>query len=249
VSLACLVLAGTVLAQQRPPAPGQAVPSAFRPPPQPLFTVPDIRRDLNITNDQLNRLNEAYGRLRQGYQDEFSRLGNLNEQQRAQRIQELNRTFNTDIGRMTGGILTPDQLNRYGQLQLQQRGLEAFSDADIRQRLNLTDQQIQGLRQMEQDYDRLIRELRRDVPANRNEALRRYDQFQQQTRDRLNNLFTEQQRNTWGQMIGNPFNFRPDFGTDPIPGNPRNPPGTPSNPPANPSNPVPPPNNPVPRPG
>lgn len=203
-----LVPAGLTLAQAtqpaqpRPPFPGVNVP---------LFQMQDVRRDVNITDQQLGRLNQSLETVQGRFRNDFAGLEKLNERERAARSQELARNFNTELMKASGDVLSAEQMNRLRQLELQRQGIQVFSDPDVQKRLNLTDQQRTQLRDLGDTTDKGIREIRGNRELKREDAIKRFDTLDQQTRERINTILTEQQRKTWAEMIGKPFTFRPDF--------------------------------------
>lgn len=70
----------------------------------------------------------------------------LNETERAARVQELNRKFNTDWNKGAGEIFDDTQRTRHQQLNYQYGGFITFSDPDVQTRLKFTPEPIKSLR-------------------------------------------------------------------------------------------------------
>jgi hypothetical protein len=212
--------AGHVVTAQNPPPstqPGAANPfptGSYYPfgiPNQPpLFDNPSVRRDLKITDDQFNQLKQSFNRLSTTFTDEFGKVRDIKDDAR---LQQLRQNYTTNWGKSLSEVLKDQQqLARYRQLELQHRGLEAFGDADVQRRLNLTTEQRNRLDQLREQADRELREINRLAVSDRERAMSRYTSWHRTWQNQLNDIFTAPQRQNWSQMIGDPFAFPPSFG-------------------------------------
>jgi hypothetical protein len=80
----------------------------------------------------------------------------INDPHRNQQLQDLRNAYNAHLLQSAGTILNPEQRSRYQQLDLQHRGFDAFADAELRRRLNLTEahlQRVQALSQQNNQSD------------------------------------------------------------------------------------------------
>lgn len=179
--------------------------------PPPLYRMDDVARSLTLTPEQVNRLNQLSQQLQGRYGTDFNSISNLSPAERSRRILELQQRFGNEW--MTGArdIFNDQQLNRYRQLDLQFRGFSAFADPAIRQRLNLTDAQMQQVQQAQDWARQQMQALTRQGldQASRDNLYRNYVT---EYRDRINQILTPEQRQTWTQLSGEPFNFRSGFG-------------------------------------
>jgi hypothetical protein len=217
------LLTSSVLAQQTPQPQTQPVQPQARPvqpstqpvlPDRiraPAFLVPDVGRNLNLTPQQLNQLTQLNEQLRTPFQTQFNQLNQLAEQQRTARLQELLTGFDTDFARSAGDIISRKQLARLQQLELQRRGLNAFGESTVQERLNLTQGQRESLRQLNERISQDMQRITRLAQTNQEAALTQLDALRQQTLIQTNAVLTEPQRRLWREMIGDPFNFPPDF--------------------------------------
>ncbi len=217
VALAGLLLAGAALSQQTTSQPVQTQPQTSFPGGfgTPLFQNPNVSQALNLTPQQLAQLNEANRRLQAQFQRESGNVGRFSDPERNRRRQELMQAYNAELMQSAGTIMNPQQLSRYQQLELQNRGFDAFADVEVRRRLSLAEAQLQALQDLNQ---RSNQELQAILQSGRNqeEALRRYDAWRWQTWNQRNAILNEIQRQTWSQMIGQPFNFPPpNFNNNP----------------------------------
>jgi hypothetical protein len=187
---------------------------------QPFYRNPDIRRMLNLDDQQFDRLNNSTTQLQTRFRTDFSRLGDLDANERANRLRTLTGDFRNQFLRSAGAVLNPEQMTRFRQLDLQNRGIDAFGDADVRRRLNLNDQQIRRFDDLNTRSTQQMNQFRELAGTNREQAMSRYQNFARTLQEERNRILTPEQQRTWQELIGDPFDFQPDFGN---PNPPRNP--------------------------
>jgi hypothetical protein len=130
----------------------------------------------------------------------------IEEQQRLARLQQLQDQFRNDFNTSLDATFTdPAMRQRFNQLNLQSQGLGAFNDPAIQQQLNLSAQQRQQLAALNAQWRRDLMNLQRGNRNNLTQA--EFDALRAQYAARLNAILTVQQQQSWGQLVGQPFNF------------------------------------------
>jgi hypothetical protein len=136
-------------AQVAPP-PGTVQPGAAQV--QPSFTIPaplyrqsDIGQALNLTPDQINRLNQVTAQTEAQYRDRYGAIGTMREAERLTRYRDLTQEYLADWNRNAQGVFNDAQRARYQQLSYQYGGFDALYAPDVQRRLSLTPAQIQAL--------------------------------------------------------------------------------------------------------
>lgn len=176
----------------------------------PWFADQSIRQQFKWNDDQYNRLNTAYQKSYSSYQQELNRLNSLPAEQRQQRMSELQGNFWKDFSTTTNEVITdPQQRQRYNQLYLQYRGYGAFEDPMIAQKLNLTDEQRQKLRQFGTEWSTQMGTLGQSYRTDREGATKRFQQMQSQSGERINSVLTPEQQRSWREMTGESYQFQP----------------------------------------
>lgn len=213
------VWATTAQAQQKVPGQGQSGAFGQQQSPysgpitqNPWFSNPQVRQQLNFNNEQYTQLQKAYTNAWNQYQQGLNNFEKtLTPEQRNQRMQELQQNFYKNYGTATNSILTdPEARARYNQLQLQYRGYDAFYDPMVQEKLALTPEQRQKVAQYNQEWTKSMQELGRDYATNPEKASQRFNEMRKRDLGRLEQLLTPQQRQTWAQLTGNPYNFQPN---------------------------------------
>ena len=168
-----------------------------------LYQNADIRRSLNLTDDQFTRLNSANDQLRQRYLEQSGRLNSLPTAERAAEIQKLQAGLRDDFYRSAAGIFTPEQLQRYRQLDYQNQGLNAFANPEVRRNLNLTDEQVRKLQEF-QAQTTAQSAATNSSPAGRDSSTP-YPIFREPTFGRTSAVLNPEQREAWLKMLGEPY--------------------------------------------
>ncbi len=108
--------------QGRPNQVGQAIGGNQNQSGVPLYEYADVRRSLNLTDQQIKRLNTAYDQVRQHYRSQMGRVNSLPEAQRAGELQRLQKNQQNEFISSMKGVFTPQQIQRYRQLEYQSQG-------------------------------------------------------------------------------------------------------------------------------
>ncbi len=204
-----LGLATAVVAQQ--PANPQQRPTQTYPYPNTLYQYPDVAKSLNLTADQMNRLNQVTEQAQTRYRTGYDKFGNLTPAERATRIQELNRDYYNDWLRDARDVFNEEQLNRHRQLNLQYGGFNSLVDPEVQKRLNLNDQQRINLRENMAWSEQQLQEIHTIGATNREKGTKLYGDFQKEYETRFNKLLLPAQQKTWREMTGEAYRFQPSF--------------------------------------
>jgi hypothetical protein len=176
----------------------------------PFFADPMVRRQLNMNDDQFNRLNQSRQEALTRFDQGIDGLGsNLTPQQRMQRIQQLEAQFNQQFGQSLDTTFTDRQVRtRFNQLNFQFQPFDAFRDPAVRQQLQLTPQQQRQMRTLANQWRQQLQRMRRagnDIDPT--VADQQFAELQLQFQQQMEGLLTPQQRQAWNQLIGERFTF------------------------------------------
>ncbi len=176
----------------------------------PWFGNPNVRQQLGFNDTQFSQMNNAYRQAWSAYQQGLTKMTpNLTPEQRSEQMRTLQQNFYNNFSQSTSGILTDPQMrNRFNQLSYQYRGYDALLDPSVQRDLKFTDEQRQKLNEYNQNWNNSMNELYRDYGTNRDDATRRFTDLQAREQSRINEILTEQQRQSWRQMIGDPYRFQ-----------------------------------------
>ena len=215
-----LALATSADAQTQPPAqtptqpqvqPGQARPVQTNVYPPALYQMNDVSKTLNLSREQIDSLNKVTGQVQAQYRDDYNKLGTLNEAERFERAQELNRKYYSDWNKGARDIFKEDQRMRYQQFNYQYGGFNSFYDPEVQKRLNLTERQIKDLSEHSDWSNKQWEEIQRMGTTDPTKATQSFNEYWKQREERFGKYFTPEQQKVWSGMIGDPYKFQPTF--------------------------------------
>ncbi len=232
VALCALLAASTAFAQGRggrggrgqggPGGPGGMGSSATR-----LLAMPEVQKELNITDDQKKQIQTAQDEIRQqaqqggqgGQVGGFQNFRNMTQEERTKAIADMQARFEKigkDTDEKLAKILTADQMTRLKQLELQFEGVNALTSSDIVTKLKVTDDQKAKIQKVIDDA-RSNRGQRGNFNPNATDAERqaasqaRRDARAKTLKDAVAAL-DDDQLVQWGEMRGKEFTFPENSG-------------------------------------
>jgi hypothetical protein len=173
----------------------------------PLYQNADVRRSLNLTDAQIAQLSSNSPQLQQQLQTQLSRLASLPASERAAEQQKLQAGSQQEFWRSATSVFTPEQVQRYHQLEYQYQGPGAFSNPEVRSRLNLTNDQAQRLQELHEQNAHWMQMFLAPGGSGQ-DAAARYSDYRQQLNEKTNAILNPDQRRIWQGMTGDPYDFR-----------------------------------------
>jgi hypothetical protein len=177
----------------------------------PWFNNQDARQHLKLSDSQYEQLNKGYGQAYGNYQTGMNSLGkDLTDEQRTQKMSELQQGFNKNFSTSANGVFTdPTQQQRYNQLQIQYQGYNAFSNPTVQEKLNLTPEQRQKLGQQGQAWDKQMNTFGAGYKSDPEGTTKKFNEMRTQNGESINSILTPDQRKSYQQMTGESYNFPP----------------------------------------
>jgi hypothetical protein len=177
-----------------------------------LLLSTDVQTRLNLTRDQAQQCEGLVGECKAQIREAYNSLQNIPVEQRERRWGELTAELNRQTGRRIFEILNrPDQKERFLEILLQQRPVDAFGRPDVQQALGIDrDPSLQTkiqdiLRTWNERRLALLQSSRRDPEGTR----RSLDEEHNRAMLAIQNLLSPNQRGWWTGMLGEPFHFDP----------------------------------------
>jgi hypothetical protein len=181
-----------------------------------------VQEELKINEDGAKKVKEALDKVNEDLKDDVAKLrggrggggNNVTPEERAAARKKVNEAQEKALK----GVLTDQQMTRLGQIRHQQEGLALFTNEDNAKALKLTDDQKTKIKEIS---DNLTKE-RRDLlggggggggrgaisPENQ-------QKLQAMNKDAMSNAqktLTDDQKKTLEEMLGKPFDYKPDAG-------------------------------------
>jgi len=213
-----LLLAGPALAQR---GQGRGGRGGFGGPMM-LIQNSSVQKELKLTDDQIQKINEARESINNKHKDERDALRNLEGEVQREKGQELRKKVTEETNQALAGILKPEQLKRYKEITLQQEGMRAFNTEEVQKALKLTDDQKDKIKTINEDAAKDMRELfpqgfrgrggdkggAPPDPAAFKERMTKIAAMNKETMERINSVLTGEQKKAWKDMTGEPFEIK-----------------------------------------
>jgi len=183
--------------------------------PDMLLRNPGVAKELKLSDEQIKKIEEATQSIRDKHRDEREAINKLEGDERREKDQELRKTEGDETNKALAEILKPEQNKRFKEIRLQRRGARAFSEEEVQKALNLTDDQKEKIKTINEDADKERRELfpqggrrggGRGGPPDPS-VFQKMETLNKETMDKVVSVLTDDQKKTWKEMTGAPFKF------------------------------------------
>jgi hypothetical protein len=168
-----------------------------------------VVKELQLSSDQAEKVKAAVKQVRDKHQVAMdpnrgqNSDPNVSMREFFARIEERNRAIATETSEALATILSPEQLKRFKEISLQQRGVEAFRDVEVLKRLKLTPEQkdeLKAIADLSAGDLRLLSQNSQDPDYQKKLAAQR-----KRILDEALSVLTDEQRQAWKDMSGKPF--------------------------------------------
>ncbi len=155
-----------------------------------------VQKDLGLSDEQISELREVASKGRPKFDREA--IKNLSQEERQAKMKELREGMMKKLGELKENvdkILTEKQQKRLKQIELQMMGPMAFMRPDVAEKLQITDDQKEKMR----DAFRALRQGREGGgPPDR-------EKMAKEVREKLADILTDAQKSQLKEMRGEPF--------------------------------------------
>lgn len=176
-----------------------------------LLANPRIKQEIKLTEEQDNRIRKIIGEARDKYQPEFRKAGLDRERLLKVGLEAIQQTRER-LNKALPDILTPDQLQRLDQIQIQANGIISFKREDVQKKLKLTLTQKFEILKIGGDLKQKIDEVLKDAssaPLRKGPAaVQKAKQLKNAATEKAVQTLTSEQKKTWKEMTGEPFDFK-----------------------------------------
>jgi hypothetical protein len=180
-----------------------------------LFDNKDVQKELNLTDDQVEKAKKVAEEVREKHKDDFDKLPQ--GQEGFQKRMELNKEVTDETMKQLADVLKPEQTKRLKQIQLQQTtrfvGPGIFLTPDVESALKLSDKQKDDLKTIAEDYRKEARELRGGGGGFNPETFQKLESMRKESMENALKVLDDKQKKEWEELNGAAFEIR--FGRRP----------------------------------
>lgn len=183
-----------------------------------LMRVEEVQKEIDMMPDQVAALDKLSESLR-GERPDFRAIRDASEDER-QEMMEKFRKSQEELGKKATEqleeLLLPEQLDRLRQISLQQQGSGAFSDKRVIEKLKITEEQQEKIRERMMELGEEMREEMRELfqSGDREKMGEVMGKMREKQLEEAKKILSSSQRSQFEEMLGKPFEMpqRPMFG-------------------------------------
>jgi hypothetical protein len=176
-----------------------------------LIMIDAVQKELKLTDKQLLKAKEFVHEVRQNHRQELeAALKSSPESDRRRLAAEILRAISKETLLRFKTVLQPDQLTRLIQLDLQERGLGAFSDPEVVKALHLTPEQSAKIQEIARREEAAVQDVLQatEKRASSSTALAKLAALRKQVMGQAVEVLNADQKNSWSALVGPPFEFK-----------------------------------------
>jgi len=177
-----------------------------------LIMIEDVQKALKLSDEQVQAAKEVVHKIRQQHREEIDKAakGAEDGDDRHKKVAGVLQKVSAETLARLEGLFSPDQLTRLKQIELQERGLRAFSDPQVKTALQLTQDQITKIQEIAERAEAAMRQSFQAgaKTPDSSRALKGLLAARRQMMDEAVKVLTGEQRKTWSALAGPPFEFK-----------------------------------------
>jgi flagellar biosynthesis/type III secretory pathway chaperone len=162
-----------------------------------------VQKELKLDEPQIGKIKEVVQKIQEKNQGTLAKLQDLPQEERRGKAQELNRAISNETLTALGDTLKPEQIKRLKQIELQAGGAQAFARAEVQQALNLTSDQKEKIKTINDGATAQMRDLFQG--GNAQGAQEKLAALRKETLGKVQSVLTADQVKTWKDLTGDPF--------------------------------------------
>lgn len=156
-----------------------------------------VQKELELSDEQKGAVNKAAATAKEAVQG----ANKLEQKERQQKFRDARQQLMKSLGE----TLKKEQLQRFTQIDLRQRGALALNQKKLAEEVGLSGQQRKMLRSLNRRLSASIRKLREDLKGK--ELNQKMKATRNEARDKAIGILDEEQRGKWEKMLGEPFDL------------------------------------------
>jgi hypothetical protein len=171
-----------------------------------FLMAPNVQKDLKLSDEQVGKVQEVLRETREKHTSDFEALRDLQGSERQTKVAELTKSISEETKKALS--LSDEQSKRFDQISLQARGLQAFSDPSVREKLKLSDEQVSQLRELQtagfggRNAGGLTKDSSDEEKA---EARKKMVETRREHMAKVQALLSDDQKKAWKELTGEPI--------------------------------------------
>ncbi|HEU5118827.1 MAG TPA: hypothetical protein VFT74_19700 [Isosphaeraceae bacterium] len=163
------------------------------------------QKELSLSEDQVQKVQDLSESTRETMREKMGSLQDLPQEERQEKMMAAMREVNESTTKELKEILKPEQLKRYHEIEIQMAGVNAFNLPAVTEKLNLTADQKEKIASIESDLREQMQSLRGQNQGDFQAAFQKMTKMREDAKTKAIALLTDDQKATWKELTGKPF--------------------------------------------
>jgi hypothetical protein len=167
-----------------------------------------VQKELKLTPEQDRKFRQVAKDFEQEHKEEIAKA---RADKDVRKMLELHHKALLTMDKAMEDVLTAEQFQRLGQIEVQSQGVRALMRSEIQKKLGMGERQRGEMRSvyeaMEKELQTLLKEPAKS-PRQAEEVARKVRKVHDEARERAEALLNEEQRRTWKDLVGAPFELK-----------------------------------------
>jgi Spy/CpxP family protein refolding chaperone len=173
-----------------------------------FLMAPNVQKDLQLTDAQVKKVQETLREIREKHQSDYTALREASADVRSAKMVTLNETVSDEVKKALS--FSAEQSKRFDQISLQARGVQAFANPTVGEKLNLTTDQKSKIHEIvEATRSSSAGALNKDASEQeRTDARNKRAATQKENLTKVQALLTDDQKKAWNELTGEPIEIQ-----------------------------------------
>jgi Spy/CpxP family protein refolding chaperone len=170
-----------------------------------FLMAPNVQKDLKLTDEQVKKVQETLREISESHQADYTALRDASPDVRLTKMTTLNEKVSDEVKKALS--FSAEQSKRFDQISLQARGVQAFANPTVAEKLNLTDDQKSKVREIvEATRTSGAGAVNKDASEQeRTDARNKRAATQKENLTKVHALLTDDQNKAWKELTGEPI--------------------------------------------
>jgi hypothetical protein len=173
-----------------------------------LLANESVQKELKLDDKQVEKAKDLDEKSMEEMRGKMQDLQDLEPQERRSKMQEINREINASAMKSAGEFLKPEQIARLKQIAHQVRGAQAFADLEVAKKLGITDSQKNDIQEIQRESMQEMRSIFQENQDDPEARMKKMNELRKQTLSKVEGKLNDEQRKTWKELLGAPFEIK-----------------------------------------
>jgi hypothetical protein len=168
-----------------------------------------VQEELKLDKESIEKITAAITKVREDLKDDIAKLREQGTS-REERM-EINKKVAEATTKAVADFVKPEQMTRVKQIQRQQMRFGVFADPEVQKAINLSDDQKDDIKKLNDELGQKRRELFQDTQGDQDktrEATTKFNEIAKGNMEKVTKSLKEEQQKAIKELLGAPFELK-----------------------------------------